>query len=181
MACTTRKKSADVITYARIAEFAGDRIRVCRGKHGVFGGHPTGQRKMTVRIERIVGTSSVSGRRPTRKLQFLDELMARWQGFPDHCFFTFGGDSERQYWDANPKIQAFMNAHGAEQVSTAVFQRARAEAGDQASGKPCCLDDVLVREFGPRIYRDHRGAGSFAGASGQTGLNRGGILSNGYT
>jgi len=134
----TQEEMRDVITYAR------DRgIRVVpefdmpgHSTAWFVGPSRTGQRKRTVRKSNGSGESSIRRWTDQREVyKFLDELIARCPRFFRTTYFHIGGDEVNgKEWDANPKIQAFMKAHGIKnnEALQAYFSGRVQEAGDQA-------------------------------------------------
>jgi hexosaminidase len=113
--------------------------------------------------------------------KFLDELIGEMAKlFPDHYFHIGGDEVNGKEWNANPKIQAYMKAHGIKnnealqgyfsgRVQKLVTKHGKAVVG---------WDEVLV-EGVPKdiVIQSWRGQASLAKAA-QQGYR--GILSNGY-
>jgi hexosaminidase len=113
--------------------------------------------------------------------KFLDDLIGEMaKVFPDHYFHIGGDEVNGKEWDANPKIQAYMKAHGiknnealqayfSERVQKLVTRHGKAVVG---------WDEVLVAGV-PKdiVIQSWRGQASLAQAAKQ-GYR--GILSNGY-
>jgi hexosaminidase len=113
--------------------------------------------------------------------KFLDDLIAEMARiFPDHYFHIGGDEVNGKEWDANPKIQSFMRAHGikSNEALQAYFsgrvQKLVTKRGKTVVG----WDEVLV-EGVPKdiVIQSWRGQASLAKAAKQ-GYR--GILSNGY-
>lgn len=113
--------------------------------------------------------------------KFLDDLIGEMaKVFPDHYFHIGGDEVNGKEWDANPKIQSFMKAHGiknnealqayfSERVQKLVTKHGKAVVG---------WDEVLVAGV-PKdiVIQSWRGQASLAQAAKQ-GYR--GILSSGY-
>src|SRR5467141_1715825 len=113
--------------------------------------------------------------------KFLDDLIGEMaRVFPDHYFHIGGDEVNGKEWDANPKIQAFMKAHGIKnnEALQAHFsgrvQKLVVKHGKTVIG----WDEVLVPGV-PKdiVIQSWRGQASLAQAAKQ-GYR--GILSNGY-
>src|SRR5882762_5184003 len=113
--------------------------------------------------------------------KFLDDLIGEMaRVFPDHYFHIGGDEVNGKEWDANPKIQAFMKAHGVknDEALQAYFsgrvQKLVVKHGKTVIG----WDEVLV-EGVPKdiVIQSWRGQDSLAKAA---KLGYRGILSNGY-
>src|SRR5881398_1556436 len=116
-----------------------------------------------------------------RVYKFLDEFIGEMARiFPDHYFHIGGDEVNGKEWDANPKIQAFMKAHGIKnnEALQAYFsgrvQKLVVKHGKVVIG----WDEVLVPGV-PKdiVIQSWRGQASLAQAAKQ-GYR--GILSNGY-
>jgi len=180
----TQEEMRDVITYAR------DRgIRVVpefdMPGHSTawFVGHPElASGKGPYEIERKWGIFDPAMDPTNEKVyKFLDELIGEMaKVFPDHYFHIGGDEVNGKEWDANPKIQAFMKAHGikSNEALQAYFsgrvQKLVTKHGKTVVG----WDEVLVAGV-PKdiVIQSWRGQASLAQAAKQ-GYR--GILSNGY-
>jgi hexosaminidase len=180
----TQEEMRDVITYAR------DRgIRVVpefdMPGHSTawFVGHPElASGKGPYEIERKWGIFDPAMDPTNEKVyKFLDELIGEMaKVFPDHYFHIGGDEVNGKEWDANPKIQAFMKAHGIKinEALQAYFsgrvQKLVTKHGKMVVG----WDEVLVAGV-PKdiVIQSWRGQASLAQAAKQ-GYR--GILSNGY-
>jgi hexosaminidase len=113
--------------------------------------------------------------------KFLDDLigeMARL--FPDHYFHIGGDEVNGKEWDANPRIQAYMKAHGIknnEQLQA--YFSGRVQKLVTKHGKTVVGWDEVLVEGVPKdiVIQSWRGQASLAKAAKQ-GYR--GILSNGY-
>jgi len=120
---------------------------------------------------------------PTREetYQFLDRFIGEMAAlFPDEYFHIGGDEVNGKQWDANPRIQEFMRAHGmkSNQELQAYFTK-RVEALVTKHGKKMIgWDEVLTPEMPHDIVvQSWRGPTALAAAARQ-GVS--GILSNGY-
>jgi hexosaminidase len=109
--------------------------------------------------------------------QFIDEMAKL---FPDPFFHVGGDEVNGKQWDANPKIQEFMRAHGIKnnQALQAYFNK-RLQAIVSKHGKSMVGWDEVLDPSLPKDITIHswRGQASLADAAKQ-GYR--GILSNGY-
>jgi hexosaminidase len=113
--------------------------------------------------------------------KFLDDLIAEMARiFPDHYFHIGGDEVNGKEWEANPKIQAFMKAHGIKnnEVLQAYFS-GRVQKLVTKHGKTVVGWDEVLVEGVPKdiVIQSWRGQASLAKAATQ-GYR--GILSNGY-
>ncbi len=116
-----------------------------------------------------------------RTYKFLDQLIGEMaQLFPDKYFHIGGDEVNGKEWDANPKIQEFMRAHGLKnnQDLQAYFNE-RVQKIVSKRGKIMIGWDEILRPDLPRdiVVQSWRGQASLAGAAKQ-GVR--GILSFGY-
>ena len=180
----TQEEMRDVITYAR------DRgIRVVpefdMPGHSTawFVGHPElASGKGPYEIERKWGIFDPAMDPTNEKVyKFLDELIGEMaKVFPDHYFHIGGDEVNGKEWDANPKIQAFMKAHGIKNnEALQAYFSGRVQKLVTKHGKTVVgWDEVLVTGV-PKdiVIQSWRGQASLAQAAKQ-GYR--GILSNGY-
>jgi hexosaminidase len=113
--------------------------------------------------------------------KFLDDLIGEMARiFPDHYFHIGGDEVNGKEWDANPKIQAFMKAHGIKNnEALQAYFSGRVQKLVTKHGKAVVgWDEVLVQGV-PKdiVIQSWRGQASLAQAANQ-GYR--GILSNGY-
>ena len=119
---------------------------------------------------------------PGRKLtSFWTHSSARWPGFFPDQFFHIGGDEVNgKEWDANPKIQAFMRAHGLKDNNDlqAYFNQ-RVQKIVAKHGKTMLGWDEILRPDLPKeiVIQSWRGPDSLAQAAKQ-GYR--GLLSSGF-
>jgi hexosaminidase len=148
-----------------------------------FVGHPElASGKGPYEIERRWGIFDPAMDPTSEKVyKFLDDFIGEMARiFPDHYFHIGGDEVNGREWDANPKIQAFIKAHGIKnnQALQAYFsgriQKLVTKHGKTVVG----WDEVLV-EGVPKdiVIQSWRGQASLAQAAKQ-GYR--GILSNGY-
>ena len=180
----TQDEMRDLITYAR------DRgIRVVpefdMPGHSTawFAGHPElASGKGPYQIERKWGIFDPAMDPTNEKVyKFLDELIGEMaKVFPDHYFHIGGDEVNGKEWDANPKIQAFMKAHGIKNnEALQAYFSGRVQKLVTKHGKTVVgWDEVLVAGV-PKdiVIQSWRGQASLAQAAKQ-GYR--GILSNGY-
>src|SRR5216684_2406290 len=180
----TQEEMRDLIAYAR------DRgIRVVpefdMPGHSTawFVGHPElASGKGPYEIERRWGVFDPALDPTNEKVyKFLDELigeMARL--FPDHYFHIGGDEVNGKEWDGNPKIQAFMKAHGIKNnEALQAYFSGRVQKLVTKHGKTVVGWDEVLVEGVPKdiVIQSWRGQASLAKAATQ-GFR--GILSNGY-
>jgi len=120
---------------------------------------------------------------PTREetYQFLDAFIGEMAAlFPDEYFHIGGDEVNGKQWDANPRIQEFMRAHGIRNNAElqAYFTR-RVEGIVEKHGKKMIgWDEVLTQDMPHSVLvQSWRGPTALAEAARQ-GVS--GILSNGY-
>jgi len=120
---------------------------------------------------------------PTREetYQFLDAFIGEMAAlFPDEYFHIGGDEVNGKQWDANPRIQEFMRAHGIKgnEELQAYFTR-RVESIVEKHGKKMIGWDEILSKDMPRniLVQSWRGPKALADAARQ-GVS--GILSNGY-
>jgi hexosaminidase len=180
----TQDEIRDVIVYAR------DRgIRVVpeldMPGHSTawFVGHPElASGKGPYEIERRWGIFDAAMDPTNEKVyKFLDDLIGEMAKiFPDHFFHIGGDEVNGKEWDANPKIQAYMKAHGIKnndalqayfsgRVQKLVVKHGKAVVGWDEVLVPGVPKDIVIQSW--------RGQASLAQAAKQ-GYR--GILSNGY-
>ncbi len=116
-----------------------------------------------------------------RTYRFLDKFIGEMSGlFPDQYFHIGGDEVNGKQWDANPKIQAFVHAHGfkTNQDLQAYFNQ-RVEKIVSKHGKILVGWDEILRPDLPKtiVVQSWRGSESLAQAV-QQGFR--GILSFGY-
>ncbi|HEY1481935.1 MAG TPA: family 20 glycosylhydrolase [Candidatus Acidoferrum sp.] len=113
--------------------------------------------------------------------KFLNELIAEMTKlFPDQFFHIGGDEVNGKEWDANPKIQSYMKAHGIKnnEALQAYFSQRVQELVVKHGKTPVGWDEILVPGVPKTIViQSWRGADSLAAAAKQ-GYR--GILSNGY-
>jgi hexosaminidase len=113
--------------------------------------------------------------------RFLDDLIGEMARiFPDHYFHIGGDEVNGKEWDANPKIQAFMKAHGIKNnEALQAFFSGRVQKLVTKHGKAVVGWDEVLVEGVPKdiVIQSWRGQASLAQAAKQ-GYR--GILSNGY-
>jgi hexosaminidase len=148
-----------------------------------FVGHPElASGKGPYQIERRWGVFDPSMDPTNEKVyKFLDDFIGEMARiFPDHYFHIGGDEVNGKEWDANPKIQAFMKAHGIKnnQALQAYFS-GRVQKLVTRHGKTVVGWDEVLVEGVPRdiVIQSWRGQASLAQAAKQ-GYR--GILSNGY-
>jgi hexosaminidase len=148
-----------------------------------FVGHPElASGKGPYQIERKWGIFDPAMDPTNEKVyKFLDEMIGEMAKiFPDHYFHIGGDEVNGKEWDANPKIQAYMKAHGIKNNETLqAYFSGRVQKLVTKHGKIVVgWDEVLV----PGVPKDimvqsWRGQAALAQAAKQ-GYR--GILSNGY-
>jgi hexosaminidase len=148
-----------------------------------FVGHPElASGKGPYEIERRWGVFDPAMDPTNEKVyKFLDDLIGEMAKiFPDHYFHIGGDEVNGKEWDANPKIQAFMKAHGIKNnEALQAYFSARVQKLVTKHGKTVVgWDEVLVPGV-PKdiVIQSWRGQASLAQAAKQ-GYR--GILSNGY-
>jgi len=113
--------------------------------------------------------------------KFLDDLIAEMARiFPDHYFHIGGDEVNGKEWEANPKIQAFMRAHGIKNnEALQAYFSGRVQKLVTKHGKTVVGWDEVLVEGVPKdiVIQSWRGQASLAKAATQ-GYR--GILSNGY-
>ena len=113
--------------------------------------------------------------------KFLDDLIAEMARiFPDHYFHIGGDEVNGKEWDANPKIQAFMKAHGIKNnEALQAYFSGRVQKLVTRHGKTVVGWDEVLVEGVPKdiVIQSWRGQASLAKAA---KLGYRGILSNGY-
>jgi hexosaminidase len=113
--------------------------------------------------------------------KFLDDLIAEMARiFPDHYFHIGGDEVNGKEWDANPKIQAFMKAHGIKNnEALQAYFSGRVQKLVTKHGKAVVGWDEVLVEGVPKdiVIQSWRGQASLAKAAKQ-GYR--GILSNGF-
>jgi hexosaminidase len=148
-----------------------------------FVGHPElASGKGPYEIERRWGIFDPAMDPTSEKVyKLLDELIAEMaKVFPDHFFHIGGDEVNGKEWDANPKIQAFMKAHGiksnealqayfSERVQKLVTKHGKTVVGWDEVLVPGVPKDIVIQSW--------RGQASLAQAA---KLGYRGILSNGY-
>ena len=111
----------------------------------------------------------------------LDDLIGEMARiFPDHYFHIGGDEVNGKEWDANPKIQAFMKAHGIKNnEALQAYFSGRVQKLVTKHGKTVVGWDEVLVEGVPKdiVIQSWRGQASLAKAAKQ-GYR--GILSNGY-
>ena len=113
--------------------------------------------------------------------KFLDEFIGEMSKlFPDHFFHVGGDEVNGKQWDANPKIQEFIRAHGLKgNAGLQLYFNKKLQAivskhGRSMVGWDEVLDPTLPKDI---VIQSWRGQESLAAAAKQ-GYR--GILSNGY-
>jgi hexosaminidase len=120
---------------------------------------------------------------PTREevYQFLDAFIGEMTAlFPDEYFHIGGDEVNGKQWDANPRIQEFMRAHGIKSNAElqAYFTRRVQTIVEKHGKKMIGWDEILSKEIPHNILvQSWRGQKALADAARQ-GVT--GILSNGY-
>ena len=113
--------------------------------------------------------------------KFLNELIGEMAKlFPDQFFHIGGDEVNGREWDANPNIQAFMQAHGIKNNEglQAYFSQHVQDLVVKHGKTPVGWDEILVPGVAKTIViQSWRGADSLAAAA-RMGYR--GILSNGY-
>ena len=113
--------------------------------------------------------------------KFLDDLIGEMARiFSDHYFHIGGDEVNGKEWDANPKIQAFMKAHGIKNnEALQAYFSGRVQKLVTKHGKTVIGWDEVLMEGVPKdiVIQSWRGQASLAKAAKQ-GYR--GILSNGY-
>jgi hexosaminidase len=113
--------------------------------------------------------------------KFLDELIGEMAKlFPDHYFHIGGDEVNGKEWDTNPKIQAYMKAHGIKNNEALQgYFSGRVQKLVTKHGKAVIGWDEVLVEGVPKdiVIQSWRGQASLAKAANQ-GYR--GILSNGY-
>ena len=113
--------------------------------------------------------------------KFLNELIGEMAKlFPDQFFHIGGDEVNGKEWDANPNIQAFMQAHGIKNNEglQAYFSQHVQDLVVKHGKTPVGWDEILVPGVAKTIViQSWRGADSLAAAA-RMGYR--GILSNGY-
>ncbi|MGB9463846.1 MAG: family 20 glycosylhydrolase, partial [Candidatus Acidiferrum sp.] len=116
-----------------------------------------------------------------RTYKFLDQFIAEMAKlFPDHFFHVGGDEVNGKQWDANPKIQEFIKAHGLksnEGLQSYFNKRLEpivSKHGKSMVGWDEVLDPTLPKDI---VIQSWRGPDSLAAAA-KEGFR--GILSNGY-
>jgi hexosaminidase len=148
-----------------------------------FVGHPElASGKGPYEIERKWGVFDPAMDPTNEKVyKFLDDLigeMARL--FPDHYFHIGGDEVNGKEWDANPRIQAYMKAHGIKNnEALQAYFSGRVQKLVTKHGKTVVGWDEVLVEGVPKdiVIQSWRGQASLAKAAKQ-GYR--GILSNGY-
>lgn len=148
-----------------------------------FVGHPElASGKGPYEIERKWGVFDPAMDPTNEKVyKFLDDLIGEMAKiFPDHYFHIGGDEVNGKEWDANPKVQAFMKAHGIKNnEALQAYFSGRVQKLVTKHGKTVVgWDEVLVPGV-PKdiVIQSWRGQASLAQAAKQ-GYR--GILSNGY-
>ena len=120
---------------------------------------------------------------PTREstFAFLDRFLAEMTAlFPDAYFHIGGDECNGKEWDANPRIQAYMRAHGLkDNAALQSYFSGRVQKLVSAHGKIMEGWDEVLQPDTPRdvVIQSWRGQTALAAAARQG--NRG-LLSNGY-
>ncbi len=120
---------------------------------------------------------------PTREetYKFLDTFIGEMAGlFPDQFFHIGGDEVNGKEWDANPKIQAFMRAHGMKSNGDLqAYFNLRVEKIVAKHGKTMLGWDEILRPDLPKtiVIQSWRGPDSLAQAA---KLGYRGLLSSGY-
>jgi hexosaminidase len=110
---------------------------------------------------------------PTKEetYKFLDKFIGEMAGlFPDQFFHIGGDEVNGKEWDANPKIQAFKQAHGLKDNNDlqAYFNQ-RVQKIVAKHGKTMLGWDEILRPICPRTSRFNRGGAGFSGPGGEAG------------
>src|SRR5712664_2931741 len=148
-----------------------------------FVGHPElASGKGPYEIERRWGVFDPAMDPTNEKVyKFLDDLIGEMARiFPDHYFHIGGDEVNGKEWDANPKIQAFMKAHGIKNnEALQAYFSGRVQKLVTKHGKAVVGWDEVLVEGVPKdiVIQSWRGQASLAQAAKQ-GYR--GILSNGY-
>jgi hexosaminidase len=120
---------------------------------------------------------------PTREetYQFLDAFIGEMAAlFPDEYFHIGGDEVNGKQWDANPRIQEFMRAHGIKgnQELQAYFTRRVRGIVEKHGKKMIGWDEILTKDMPHDVLvQSWRGPKALADAARQ-GVR--GVLSNGY-
>src|SRR6266446_2441898 len=148
-----------------------------------FVGHPElASGKGPYEIERKWGIFDAAMDPTSEKVyKFLDDFIGEMvRIFPDHFFHIGGDEVNGKEWEANPKIQAFMKAHGLKNNADLQgyfnqrLQKIVAKHGKTMEGWDEILRPELPKDI---VIQSWRGQASLAQAAKQ-GYR--GILSNGY-
>lgn len=148
-----------------------------------FVGHPElASGKGPYQIERRWGIFDPAMDPTSEKVyKFLDDFIGEMARiFPDHYFHIGGDEVNGKEWDANPKIQAFMKAHGVKNnEALQAYFSGRVQKLVTKHGKTVVGWDEVLVEGVPKdiVIQSWRGQASLAKAAKQ-GYR--GILSNGY-
>jgi hexosaminidase len=148
-----------------------------------FVGHPElASGKGPYEIERKWGIFDPAMDPTSEKVyKFLDELIGEMAKlFPDHYFHIGGDEVNGKEWNANPKIQAYMKAHGIkDNEALQGYFSGRVQKLVTKHGKTVVGWDEVLVEGVPKdiVIQSWRGQASLAKAAKQ-GYH--GILSNGY-
>ncbi|HEY6267277.1 MAG TPA: family 20 glycosylhydrolase [Candidatus Acidoferrum sp.] len=148
-----------------------------------FVGHPElASGKGPYEIERKWGIFDPAMDPTSEKVyKFLDELIGEMAKlFPDHYFHIGGDEVNGKEWNANPKIQAYMKAHGIkDNEALQGYFSGRVQKLVTKHGKTVVGWDEVLVEGVPKdiVIQSWRGQASLAKAAKQ-GYR--GILSNGY-
>jgi hexosaminidase len=148
-----------------------------------FVGHPElASGKGPYEIERRWGIFDPAMDPTSEKVyKFLDDFVGEMARiFPDHYFHIGGDEVNGKEWDANPKIQAFMKAHGIKNnEALQAYFSGRVQKLVTKHGKTVVGWDEVLVEGVPKdiVIQSWRGQASLAKAAKQ-GYR--GILSNGY-
>ena len=121
---------------------------------------------------------------PTREetYKFLDKFIGEMAGlFPDQFFHIGGDEVNGKEWDANPKIQAFMRAHGLkDNDDLQAYFNQRVQKIVAKHGKTMLGWDEILRPDLPKtiVIQSWRGPDSLAQAAklGYRGLLSSGLL-----
>jgi hexosaminidase len=148
-----------------------------------FVGHPElASGKGPYEIERRWGIFDPAMDPTSEKVyKFLDDFIGEMARiFPDHYFHIGGDEVNGKEWDANPRIQAFMKAHGIKNnEALQAYFSGRVQKLVTKHGKTVVGWDEVLVEGVPKdiVIQSWRGQASLAKAAKQ-GYR--GILSNGY-
>ncbi len=148
-----------------------------------FVGHPElASGKGPYEIERRWGIFDPAMDPTSEKVyKFLDDFIGEMARiFPDHYFHIGGDEVSGKEWDANPKIQGFMKAHGIKNnEALQAYFSGRVQKLVTKHGKTVVGWDEVLVEGVPKdiVIQSWRGQASLAKAAKQ-GFR--GILSNGY-